>query len=142
MPRYAPVTPSAGATSTRPTDSRPERLEHAPTRRRAVGVHALQRAALDRQQQPQDAGRRGRRPAAQVSGTDDQVGDRLPQQQRHRGHGQRRDEPASSPAASVAASAPPSPSRPSAVSRAAATCSAEPGTARIRKVETSAASEP
>ena len=44
--------------------------------------------------------------------------------------------------ASVAASCGPDPSRPSATSRATATCTADPGTIRITNVETSAASDP
>ena len=44
--------------------------------------------------------------------------------------------------ASVAATRSPSPRRPSAISRATATCSADPGTARITNVDTTAAKEP
>jgi hypothetical protein len=43
---------------------------------------------------------------------------------------------------SVAANRGPSPRRPRAISRATATCRADPGTARITNVDTSAASEP
>ena len=142
VPRYAPVTPRPDDGEQDARDEPAARLQHDAQPRRAIGARGLQEPALEAEEQPQAARdrHRGGRPflvhvqqrRERRAGKHGRAGDT-------HGDGEQPRPPARewSPTARR-----PMPSRPSAPSRAAATCSASPGTNRITLRFSSAASAP
>ena len=141
VPKYAPVTPIPTPTSTNPKTSRPpasRTIDHATGLYRCAPCSAPR--STDRSSHSTPVGAAAA--AAHSSGTEirSAIGCRS-----STAHAVTATPVSSSrfrQTASVAASCGPSPRRPSAISRATATCTAEPGTERITNVDTSAASEP